>query len=268
MRQSLPLTSRMSVAPGVRFVSLALIACAASIPVMAQNDARIAAPDQGASATLPSDPAAAASIAVPTSGRSITRFDASASYFGQSQFQPFALSKGAGFNSPQWSSSMLAPFQPSANAGDFFGGTDSAKRFGSAAIGRRQDRFGSVFQTDGAYPRGPTGSGKEAHSESPIALPSFSALMRGNRSQPINPSLNTFKPSNQNALKLGGDAVDFTHPLGSATIINSDLGNGVLFSAGTGTGSRSIAGAPAASLGSGTPGTKHTGAAVNLNLSF
>ena len=48
--------------------------------------------------------------------------------------------------------------------------------------------------------------------------------------------------------------------------MTSDLGNGVLFSAGTG-GSHSMVGAPAAGLSS-SAGAKRSNPAVNLKLSF
>jgi hypothetical protein len=257
MRRLLRLNSYMLVAPGVRIVSLALIACAASITLVAQTE------------SLPADPvpAAAASISAPVLGAPPARFGVATPDFGQSGFQPFALREGAGDNSSKWNRSMLDPFQPGPNFGNFSGTTDKSSRLGAASFGGRRNRFGSVFQTDPSNQHDLTGGEKGMHSASSIGLPSFNTLMRGNRNQPFSLSPGAFKLSNPDPLRLRGDTVDFTHPPGSATLINSDLGNGVLFSAGTGIGGRA-AGAPAASLGNGTPGTKHSGAAVDLKLSF
>lgn len=268
MRRLLLYNPFMLVAPGMRHICLALIACAASITLLAQTEIRIATPEQGASASLPADPSAAASFTAPNLGRPTGRFDAAASGFGQSRLQPFALPGASNDNSPQWNRKMLEPFQPGPNFGKFPGNAGVFNRFGSAGIGGRQDRFGSVFQTDGSKSHGLISGEKETHSASPVALPSFSALMRSNRNEPLNTSPGTFKLSYKGMPGPGGDAVDFMRPFGSSVLINSDLGNGVLFSAGTGNGSRPAAGAPAASLGNGTPGAKHSGAAVNLKLSF
>jgi hypothetical protein len=242
----------------MRFWSLALIACAASVALLAQT------------ANLPSDPApgAAALISAPTAGMPTTRFGVASPVFGRFQLQPFALFEGAGDNPPKWNRSMMDPFQPGPNFGNFPGPTDGSNRFDATGIGGRKDQFGSVFRMGGSNPRGLGSDGKEMRSESQVALPSFNTLMHSNRNQPLNLSPGAFRLSNPDTLRLGGDAVDFTHPLGSATLINSDLGNGVLFSAGTGNGNHSAAGAPAASLANGTPGTKRSGAAVNLKLSF
>jgi len=246
----------------MRSISLALISCAASMTLLAQTE------------SLPADPAPAASafISAPASGAPTARFGVAPTGFGQFRVQPFVSPNGAGDNSPQWSRSMLDPFQPGPNFGNFSRSfsrsTESPNRFAGAAIGGHQDRFGSTFEIGGGSPHGLANVGDRAHPASSIALPSFEALMRGNRTQPINPSLGAFRLSNREMPRLGGNAVDFAQPLGSSTIINSDLGNGVLFSAGTGNGTHSAAGAPAASVGNGTPGTKHSGAAVNLKLSF
>jgi hypothetical protein len=248
----------MLVVPGIRVIFLALIACAASLALQAQTEARTAAPSQNAPAILPADPAPAAAAS----------FAASASGLGQSLLQSFILPGASSDNSSQWNRSMLDPFQPGPNFGNFSRSTENFNRFGGAGIGGRQDRLGSAFQIDASNQRGLASGGKGMLSPSPFALPSFNALMRGNRNQPLNSSPGTFKLSSPDMLQFGGDAGDLAHPFGSAMFINSDLGNGVLFSAGTGNSGRSTAGAPAASLGNGTPGTKHSGAAVNLKLSF
>lgn len=258
MRQLLAFAPKLLVAPGTRLLSLTLIACAASITLLAQTE------------NLPADPvpAAATFISAPASGAPATRFGVATPSFGQFRVQPFVLPQGAGSNSSQWSRSMLEPFEPGPNFGNFSRSKDGSNRFGGAAIGGRQDRFGSTFEIGNGNLHGSSSAAERAHSASSIGLPSFDAMMRGNRTQPISPSLGAFRLSNREMPRMTGDAVDFTHPLGSSTIINSDLGNGVLFSAGTGSGTRSAAGAPAASVGPGTPGTKHSGAAVNLKLSF
>lgn len=269
MRRLIAFTHIVFVARWTRLLSLMLVALAAPITLLAQTESSIAVPSQSTSAILPVDhpPAAGLSFAVPNLGVPTVRFDAAGFGFGKSRLQPFVTPEGAGENSPQWSRSMLDPFQPGPNFGKFSGSNESPSRFGAAAIRGHQDRFGSAFQIGDRSPYGRASDREGARPASSIALPSFDALMRGSRIQPINSSLGGFRLSNREMPRLSGDGVDFSHPLGSSTIINSDLGNGVLFSAGTGNGGRA-AGAPAASLGNATPGTKHSGASLDLKLSF
>ena len=259
MRRYLPRTPYMLVARRMRVVSLALIVCAASITLQAQNE------------ILPADPApaAAASISAPAPGKPMTRFGVAASDFGQSGIQPFALPKGAGDNSPQWSRSMLDPFQPGPNFGNFTGSAGRFNRFGGTEMRGRQDNFRSFSQTDGSGRRYGSSGENSTSSASPLVLPSFNALMRTNRGQPLGPSLGTFKLSYREQLGPIRDVGDPGLPPGSTLFSSSDLGNGVFFSAGTGSGSRPAAGAAAASLGSATAGgQKHSSPLVNLKLSF
>lgn len=271
MRRLLAFAPYMLVAPGIQVIFLALIACAASLALQGQTEARTSGQDQSTPSIVPVNPvpAAAASVDVSDLGKPTTRFGGAASDFGKSQFQPLALPKAAGDNSPQWNRSMLDPFQPGPNFGKFKGSAGIFNRFGGTEMRERQDNFESVFQTRASGRHSMSSSENSNSSSSPLTLPSFNTLMRTNRGQPSSPSLGAFKLSNRELLGPRGNAFDPGLFPGSTLFSSSDLGNGIVFSAGTGSGSRSAAGAPAASLGTGTAGgQKHSSPLVNLKLSF
>jgi hypothetical protein len=174
--------------------------------------------------------------------------------------------------------SLTNPFELTPSFGSYAGSTNSASGFNrspagfgqgpqslggfnsinSVAIGGRQSAGAPLFPNFGA-----TGQFAAA----PFALPSLSQMMRGSFNLPLSSSSSNFRFTYQDALRPGGTFGDLGHPNASAMFTTSDLGNGVFLSAGTGYGIRSTAGAPAASLGN-EAGTKHSGTAVNLKLSF
>jgi hypothetical protein len=135
----------------------------------------------------------------------------------------------------------------------------------------------TVGNSGGLAPLFPMGSfkrdlstGADVHfGPNSAALPSLNQIMRGNSILPLNPSFGALKPSYQNTFRPIGNPADLGLTSTSTLFTSPDLGNGVFLSAGTGYGSRSMAGAPAASIGNSVPGgPKHSGTAVNLKLSF
>jgi hypothetical protein len=180
----------------------------------------------------------------------------------------------------------MAPFQPGPNFGNFTGspgsgmGVNGADGFGAGrqgvggfnqlggsgtGTGGRQGNIAPLFPAGG----GSAGGASAPFGATPFALPSFNQLMRGSFNLPLSSSSSNFRFSYQDALRPGGTSGDLGRPYGSAVFTTSDLGNGMFLSAGTGYGSRSMAGAPAAGLGNGTAGEpKHSGTSVNLKLSF
>jgi hypothetical protein len=99
-------------------------------------------------------------------------------------------------------------------------------------------------------------------------LPSLNQVLRGSYSLPLSSSSSSLKFSYQDVYKPGSSFTDLVRPSASAMFSTSDLGNGVFLSAGTSYGGHSLAGAPAASIGNGTAGSKHSGPSVALKLSF
>jgi hypothetical protein len=165
-----------------------------------------------------------------------------------------------------------------------FGGDPS--RFGSADFGPAS--FTSARQRGAANPFGSVGRGGRLSSAGPlflstderpasggafgqpdVTLPTLNEVLRGSYSLPVSSSTSSLKFSFQNIYKPGASFADPARPSASAMFSTSDLGNGVFFSAGTNYGSHSMAGAPAASIGTGTAaGPKHAGPSVALKLSF
>jgi hypothetical protein len=91
--------------------------------------------------------------------------------------------------------------------------------------------------------------------------------MRAGVNQRTGQSLGSLPRANPVMFPPGGSFTDSIQTPVSSMFITSDLGNGVLFSAGASNAGHSMAGAPAAGLGS-SPGTKHAAASVGLKLSF
>ncbi len=99
----------------------------------------------------------------------------------------------------------------------------------------------------------------------PIELPSLTQALRKSTS----PTLGVYSPRtfNQNAARIGGLFDDNgTHFSSSTMFANSDLGNGVRFSAGTDFGSHRAAGAPVAGFGPAVG--KTSGPSLAFKLSF
>lgn len=277
---------RPAFAPALkRVLFIAIFVCAGSMSLLrAQNSIPAPAADQTASTTLPAAPSAAPAASSPSAAPSapVPRLDSGTSVFGQGQNQNQlpASSGGAGANSRQGRRSVMDPFQPridpfqpSPNFGNLAGSSSGAGRqsmsgfnlFGGSGIDERQGSFAPLFPPG----NGPARSAGEPFGTAPVALPSLSQLMRGSFNLPLSSSSSGFRFSYQDALRPGGTPGDLGRPSASALFTTSDLGNGMFLSAGTGSGNRSMAGAPAAGLGNGTVGgPKQSGPSVNLKLSF
>jgi hypothetical protein len=181
---------------------------------------------------------------------------------------------------------MLAPFEPGPGFGNFGGAGSnggSAMRmgagrqasggsnpFGAVNMGGRPDNLGSPFQKWSSLTPGLAGGANGLFGAAPGASPSLNQLMRGKLSLPLNTSYGAFRFSyRDNLLGPGGNLGDLGRPSASAMFRTSDLGNGMYLSAGAMSGSRSMAGAPAAGLGgSQSGGEKHSGTSVAIRLSF
>jgi hypothetical protein len=98
--------------------------------------------------------------------------------------------------------------------------------------------------------------------------PSLNQLIHGSLKLPVNSGAGAFRLTYMDTIRPGSNIGDLAHPFASAMFSTSDLGNGMVLSAGTFYGNRSMAGAPAASLGNGPGGAKHSGPALALKLSF
>jgi hypothetical protein len=183
-----------------------------------------------------------------------------------------------------WNRSMLDPFQPGANFGNFSGSvssgmcSDSAAssgnfgpgkpesggflRFGSEGMHGLRNSFASPCEAGGAVMRSRTSGTNGPYGAGLVDQPSLNQLMRGGPKAPRNSSLGAFRPFNQSGFDPGGNAtgLDFSRMLATGMFTSPDLGNGVHFSAGTGNGGRGVAGAM------GEP--KHSSPTVALKLSF
>jgi len=143
-------------------------------------------------------------------------------------------------------------------------------RVSSLAPGRQDNLnpFGPDFgdQPSGPAPLFPI---RGALNQVPVALPSLAPrsladLMRGTNAA----SGAGFRFQRQSALLPGTSFAELPRPSAATLFGTSDLGNGMIFSAGTNFGSHA-AGAPAATLGNSNTGApKHGGPSVALKLSF
>jgi hypothetical protein len=139
--------------------------------------------------------------------------------------------------------------------------------FGAPAA--RQTAHAPLFPIGNGLARGATIGPGGPFAASPAPLPSLNQLMRGSTSLHLNSSATGFRLTYRDTLRPGASFTDLARPSTGIVFTSSDLGNGVFLSAGTGSGSHSMAGAPAATLGNGTTGeSKHSGTSVNLKLSF
>lgn len=183
---------------------------------------------------------------------------------------------------------MLDPFQPGPNFGNFSGsktsgigfkgavsgvgfgrhGADGLNRLDEPAMSERQNRAVSSFLMSGTAP-GARSSANAPFGATSATVPAFNQLLRGKAGLRLNSNFGDLKLSRKDAARPFGSLGDPGIPSASAWLTTSDLGNGVFLSAGAGSGSRSMAGAPAATLGNGTPGgQKHSGPSLALKLSF
>ena len=281
--------------PGLkRVLTLAILTFAASIhllPAQTSASAPVPATIQSAPATLPADPSPAppASYSIAAPAFSGTGLQPVAGAFGQPPAQPPVPPGGANSNPPQWSRSMLDPFQPGPGFGNFsgsagglgFNGAASATGFGAgrqspggfnrysaASMDGRPGNLAPLFPI-GSSTRDLASGANGPFAAAPLTLPSLNQLMRGSLSLPLHSPSSAFRPSYQDRFGPGGDIGDLGRASASTMFTTSNLGNGMFLSAGTTNGSRSMAGAPAASLGNNASGgQKHSGPSVAIKLSF
>jgi len=235
-------------APSSRSLLLALVlggfCCAGLISPLRSQESN-GAPSVPA---LPSSTASSASTIVPRFTQTpiapfgdISRFSslstpADTSFTGQI----FDTNKSIQFGAPRHGASSQNPF---------------------SAVGRNQ----SPTQPPIAF------GGRRANPEnrfgvSPFALPSFGQTARPNTTLAPGAYANGLKFSSKDAFKFGSIFDDTTAHFSSSTMFtNSNLGNGVMFSAGTEFGSHRTVGAPVAGAG---PAAKQGGASVAFKLSF
>ncbi len=230
-------------------------------------------------ASLPDDPPPAP--AASTANAAPTVLDSATLRVGrdESRLRTRRFSGDEGEDAPQWSRSMLDPFEPGPNFGNFAGSPGGGNGLnGTRTYTGRQgtvgfNRFGGTgMGGDGNGRTGPLflyGGGANGYfGSASLALPSLNQLMRGSDNLHLNNSSSNFRLSYQDALEPGGSFSDLGRTSASAMFTSSDLGNGVFLSAGTTYGSR-MAGAPAATIGNGSAGgPKHPGPGVALKLSF
>lgn len=267
--------------PGLRRVlALALFLSAGSLvaahaqsspPALTPQPQATEPSPQGAPSVLPAAPS-------PSAPPALANFSSTPAQFRgrsmQNSYQP-----GPGFDSFTGASSFASPSGgsigftgapggfssgPPAFAG--FGaapqGTGSFSPFRSAAMGGRPGASSPLF---------PAGDGPNLNNlfgQAQTGQPSLNQLLRGSYRLPVDSSTG-FRLSYQGMYRPGPAFSETGLPSASALFTTSDLGNGVFLSAGTGYGSHSMAGAPAATLGNtSTPGARHSGPSVALKLSF
>ncbi len=280
--------ARYMICPGLRrawgsALFVAICACVGSMSLLrAQNSAPAA--DQATPPALPAAPSPARAALSPGTApsASFSGLDFGISAFGREQNQPRppAFSGSTNPGSLQGGRFSMDPFQPSASFGSVAGSAGDGMGFSGVDFddhNRRQSVGG--FDQAGAPARGgrqgnltplfPATSMSAPFGAVPLALPTFNQLMRNNFAMPLNSPPGSFRFSYQDALVPSGTFGDLGRPSTSVLFSTSDLGNGMFFTAGTGYGSRSTAGAPMAGFGNNAAGQmKHSGPAVNLKLSF
>jgi hypothetical protein len=277
----------------MRYSALLLLACFASIPLI-HAQTPISSLGQTASATIPADPSfaaapsnASAAPADPVPDVPAAGTGGAASASGQAPAQLAVPSDGANANPPQWNRSMLDPFQTGPGFGNFSGSAGGRVGFNGAGIPGGADRLGAAgFNRFGAasmggstgnfaplFPASAPGAIVSGRTIGPFAAstatsPSLNQLIHGSLKLPLNSGVGAFRLTYLDTIHPGSNIGDLVHPFASAMFSTSDLGNGMVLSAGTFYGNRSMAGAPAASLGNGPGGAKHSGPALAIKLSF
>jgi hypothetical protein len=185
---------------------------------------------------------------------------------------------------PQWSRSMLDPFQPGPNFGNFSGNPASGPGFGRRSpggAGQMGDSGinGAAMGNSGMRGRQNSASPVFPASDGPVwgtsglngalpAVPSFNQLLRGRYTVPLNSVNSRLQFNFQDQLHPGQNMNQLSHAVATGMFTTSDLGNGMFLSAGTSYG-RIGAGAPAAGLGTNQSGDlKHSGPSLAIKLSF
>ena len=242
---------------------LAFLVCAGLTPILrAQSSTPASGP--AASAALPDDPsiaAAAANSVTPNSSQgSLPIFDP---FKPRPRFGIAASPGSMGLNGAAFAFGENAPSQggPRQSGNPGFG----------AGMGVQQRNLATFFPTDGLAAAPAKGAywAFGATPAAPSTVPTLNELMRANLRAPLGSSSANFRLSYQERFGTIGssNASDFSHMLATGMFTSADLGNGVLFSAGTGHGGH-MAGAPAATLGNGTGAPKHSGSSLDIKLSF
>ena len=272
MRQKFMPALTTSAEPTIRALALALLACASLVqPCAAQSSAQ--SPGQ---TSVP--------LSAPRWGASIGLQSQGGYQPSQRLIQPDLPLNAA--QSPQWNPSTLDSFQPPIGLGNFTGSEDTNFRYSTAGAQRVELRspsadniawLGAVSQdrhqesSTSLFPLGIGTYGSAGRPKSQFGATaggelSLTDLMRGNLNRKSNPSFGSLQPARGTFLSGAAFADSFQPPPLSA-LITSDLGNGVLFSAGANNAGHSSVGAAAAGFGP-AAGSKHSGASVGLKLSF
>jgi hypothetical protein len=192
--------------------------------------------------------------------------------FGQGLSQPPVSPRFGGVNSRQWSRSVIDPFEPGPNFGNFSGssggmgfnagGLDGGRQgvggfnpMGGAEMGGRRRGGGPLFPNGSSM----AGGSNTLFGPIPAVIPSLNQSMRDSFNLPFSSSTSNLQFNYQDALRPGV----LGRPSKSMMFSTSDLGNGVFFSAGTSYG-RSMGGpgSNASAVG------RHSGPSVALKLSF
>ena len=176
---------------------------------------------------------------------------------------PVAPPESTARSSWLWKQSTL---DPNSSFSSYLVGT------GDNAVSTTAPGFGSQRQGTGGFnwmggtaagQRGFTLRGSSApFSTDPLRLPSLNQFMRGGYNLPFTASASGPRFTYKSPFKLGDD---LARPPTTGLYATSDLGNGMLLSAGTNYG-RSNVGAPA--VGANAAAAKHSGPSVGVKLSF
>ena len=285
MRRSLQL-AYFQPRPGLRCVwALEFLVCAAAMslvcPLRAQSSLPAAGKTQSASVTLPNGPSSARAVFNPMAAPAAPApdQDAEASSIGERQAQLQPSQGDFAANAPQWSRSMLDPFEPGANFGRFtgsanvgigFNGGFGARRlgpggfnqFGASATSGRQGNRPYAFQLNDDFTRSSSGGAMAPFDAAPGTVPSFNQLMRGTVSMPLSSSVGGFRFFYQGRVGSGsnGTGLDFNRMIATGMYSSPDLGNGMHFSAGSNYNGHYLPGTPAV--------MKHNGPSVAIKLQF
>jgi len=245
---------------------LGFLVCAGSMSLLRSQDLPSAASPQSAYATLPDRPSSTVPSPVLAPA---PKFEAVAPDTGQAQVQ---LQGSYVANPPQWSRSMLEPFEPGPGFGIFssaasgFGarrpGPGSLNQFGASAMSVGQDNRAYSFLLRVGPAHGPSAMAMGTYDASPGTAPSFSQLMRGSLTMPLNTSAGAFRLSYNDRFgrRDNGAGLDFNRIIATGTYTSPDLGNGMHLSAGSNYNGHYLPGTPAQ--------MKHNGPSVAIKLQF
>lgn len=140
--------------------------------------------------------------------------------------------------------------------------------FGSPGSAQRQSTPAPLFPIGGNTSRSLAAGTSGPFALPPAPQPSLNQLMRSTFGVPLNGPSTSFKLSLQDTFRTAGAFAGPARPA-AGLFTTTDLGNGMLLTAGTTLGSHSMAGAPAATLPNGTASApRHSGPSLGLKLSF